>query len=257
MDDGKTLQPFGMAPSDDGSSSHDASDVPASTSSRRAPPSVKVIISRPDGSTRELIASGFFREEYLCAMLDEELCNLSSDLQLIVHLIEPDKKIVRSLRERWRGGLSDNRRVRIREILGPNDDPDELSVQLAHIETRLKKGDKIHLAIRSPRIARFASGKLRRILLKSQHGELSSLRVSVYGTEEIQRAIMEHMEGMVRAQDYELLEEAGVTYQFAGRLPKRPKHRRRKSRRRHRDLSSHQEVKNWIRKVERNRETED
>lgn len=213
-----------------------------------APATVRVQILRPDGTSREVKASGFFREEYLCALLDEELCRLPSGQKLTVHLLHPDESLVRSLRDRWREGLSDNRRIRIREVLGPNDDPDELAIQLQRIEARLEQGERIHLALRSPRIARYASHRLRRILLQSQRGLVGRLRLSVYGTEEVQRAIMEHMEGMVRIQDYE---------RVFGDLPwidePNSSSKQRRKRQRAGGRTSEQAVRDWIRRVERDR----
>ncbi len=255
MDEGHSIEPFGMAPPETGETHPRSAGLPAGgdrTSSRQPPPPVKVGIVRPNGSTREVTAAGFFREEYLCALLDEELCQLPDEEKLIVHLFHPDEALVQSLRDRWREGLSDNRRVRIREVLGPNDNPQELAVQLQRIEQRLLQGEKIHLAIRSPRVARMASGSIRRILLMSQHGDLGGLKVSVYGSEEIQRAIMEHMEGMVRAQDFDRLLEAGVVPGVSAKLPKSSRTRgRRKTRKSH--LTPQEAVKAWIRRVEKDR----
>ncbi len=252
MDEGHSLEPFGMSTSGDTEPRSQPAPPTGRASSRKPPRPVRVAIIRPDGSTREVTASGFFREEYLCALLDEELCGLPNDEKLTVHLFHPDEQLVESLRARWREGLSDNRRVRIREVLGPNDNPQELAVQLERIEKRLQKGEKIHLAIRSPRVAKMASASIRRILLSSQHGHLAKLRVSVYGSEEIQRAIMEHMEGMVRVQDYDRLLDAGIVASVSSRMTRQRRRRRRREDARH--LTPQEAVKRWIRKVEKDRD---
>ncbi len=251
MDEGHPLEPFGMSAPDETIARSDQPTTKGTGGARKAPPPVRVQLIRPDGTTREVTASGFFREEYLCALLDEELCSLPTNEKLVVHLFHPDPELVSSLRARWKEGLSDNRRVRIREVLGPNDDPRELAIQLQRIEARLKQGEKIHLAIRSPRVAKMASGSIRRILLSSQHGHLARLKVSVYGTEELQRAIMEHMEGMVRVQDYDRLLEAGVVAPIPSRISTGEKKRKRRRDARH--LTPQEAVQRWIRKVEKKR----
>ncbi len=238
-----------MAAHRDGNAANDTSSGNGSPTMVGAPKTVGVEISRPDGTTRVVQAAGFFREEYLCALLDEELCRLPSGQKLVVHLFHPDESLVRSLRDRWRDGLSDNRKIRIREVLGPNDDPDELAVQLERIAKRLEEGERIHLAIRSPRVARYASSRIRRILLQSQRGLVGRLRVSVYGTEEVQRAIMEHMEGMVRIQDYERIFGEAPWVDEADDFASQQRRKRRRTERR----SAEQAVREWIRRVERDR----
>ena len=153
-DNNPISQPFGM--SDD----HDVTqgDGPAGdtgihagdTTSIRPPLPVQVMLLRPDGTTRSFTVSGHFREEHLCTKLDDELCRIENGEKLVVHLYSADDDLVRSLRDRWAEGLSDNRKLRIREILGPTDDPRELQKQIQRIRSRLDQGERIHLAIRSP-----------------------------------------------------------------------------------------------------------
>ncbi len=87
-------------------------------------------IIRPDGSSRDVAVAGHFREEHLCSLVDDELCHLQSGETLTLHLFHPDGELAHSLRNRWQEGLSDNRQVFVREVLGPNDDPREISSQL-------------------------------------------------------------------------------------------------------------------------------
>ena len=83
---------------------------------------VRVRIIRPDGSYRDVTVAGHFREEHLCSLVDDELCHLDTGETLTLHLFHPDGNLTQSLRNRWQEGLSDNRRVFMREVLGPNDE---------------------------------------------------------------------------------------------------------------------------------------
>ncbi|MHB8862514.1 MAG: hypothetical protein ACYC6N_08925, partial [Pirellulaceae bacterium] len=166
---------------------------------------VRVRIIRPDGSHRDVTVAGHFREEHLCSLVDDELCHLKTGETLVLHLFHPDGTLTHSLRSRWQEGLSDNRRVFMREVLGPNDDARELKTQLRHIRQRMASGEKVNLAIRSPKVAEAAREELRKLLLISQRFDEALLNVWVHGSEDQQREIVGHLEGsgMIRLEDYE------------------------------------------------------
>ncbi len=104
----------------------EASEQPAAGSDIGKSSRVRVRIIRPDGSHRDVTVAGHFREEHLCSLVDDELCHLNTGETLTLHMFHPDGDLTRSLRNRWQEGLSDNRRVFLREVLGPNDDRREL-----------------------------------------------------------------------------------------------------------------------------------
>jgi hypothetical protein len=164
---------------------------------------INVQVIRPDGSTRDIRIAGHFREEHLCSVVDEELCRLESHQNLIVHIYHTNAEFADSLRSRWREGLTDNRRVFVREVLGPSDSLRDLDQQLDDINRRISLGEKVNLAIRSPIVAVAARERLRKLLLSDQQLDGSRLNVWVFGSEEKQQEILEHLgsAGMVRARD--------------------------------------------------------
>jgi hypothetical protein len=239
------------APQSSSSGSSSGSDI---GSSHR----VQVRIIRPDGSTRDVAVAGHFREEHLCSLVDDELCHLRSGETLILHLFHPDGELAHSLRNRWREGLSDNRQVFVREVLGPNDDPREISSQLRQVRRRMASGEKVNLAIRSPQVAETARDELRKLLVISQRFEEALLSVWVHGNEQQQREILDRFEdaGMVRLQDYEQFVTEhrerrwkGPWFDFQLTPPaKKPKKHP------HRQQTSGEAVSRWIKKVEEDRE---
>ncbi len=104
---------------------------------------VRVRIIRPDGSSRDTTVSGHFREEHLCTLIDNELCQLETGETLIVHLYEADAGLTQSLRDRWREGMSDSRQLFVREVLGPNEDPEQLGAQLRQIRQPRDQGPEV------------------------------------------------------------------------------------------------------------------
>lgn len=219
---------------------------------------VKVRIIRPDGTSRDTAVAGHFREEHLCSLIDNELCQLETGETLIVHLYEPDSELTQSLRDRWREGMSDNRQVFVREVLGPNDDPHQLSAQLRQIRHRLAAGEKINLAIRSPKIARAASKYIRKLLLVSQQSDDNLLSVWVHGNESQQRSILKRLAeaGVVLRDDYERFATQHRERRWKGpwidfpikpvaKKPKKPAHK---------VVSPQEAVSRWIKKVEEDRE---
>lgn len=219
---------------------------------------VKVRLLRPDGSSRDVVVAGHFREEHLCSLVDDELCRLGDGETLTVHLFNIDAPLSQSLRRRWRDGLSDNRRVRVREVLAPSGSREQLARQLRNVHRRIASGERVSLAICSPKVAQLARRQLRKLLLIGQQAAKSRLRLWVYGDEKQQRSILDYFEdtGMVRADDFE---------QFAHKHPDRrwrapwldldTRQHRVKPHRHHRLRRSEQEtVDAWIRRVERARE---
>ncbi len=219
---------------------------------------VKVRLFRPDGSSRDVVVAGHFREEHLCSLVDDELCRLANGETLTIHLYNIDAPLSQSLRRRWREGLSDNRRVRVREVLAPTGSPEQLARQLKDVHRRIASGERVSLAICSAKVAQLARRHLRKLLLLGQQTEKSRLRLWVHGTEKQQRSILDYFEdtGMVRADDFE---------QFAHKHPDRrwrspwldldmrkhttkPRHHHRPRR------SKHETVDAWIRRVEKARE---
>lgn len=220
---------------------------------------VMVRIIRPDRTYRDVVVAGHFREEHLCSLVDDELCRLGDEESLIVHLFHVDSDLSRSLRDRWDEGLSDNRRVFVREVLGPTDDPGQIAVQLRHISHRLTLGERVNLAIRSPEVAEVARGQLRKLLLVSQRSETPRLHVWVHGDEDLQDRILEHLEsiGVVRERDYQHFVQNHPEQRWrAPWLGVEPAHAAIKSKRRHRHThrSADDSVKQWIRRVEQQRE---
>lgn len=193
------------APVNANQGAEDRLDVRASSERReQRPDSVTVRITRPDGSSRKARIAGHFREEHLCSMVDDELCRLEDGESLVLHLYNPDPELTHSLQDRWQEALSDDRDVLVREVLGPTSSRQQLARQLQRIKERMTAGERVNLAIRSPRIAKVARDQLRKMLLISQEYEHSLLNLSVYGDEHQQQEILGHLEdaGMVRASDY-------------------------------------------------------
>jgi hypothetical protein len=219
---------------------------------------VLVRIIRPDGSSRDVTVAGHFREEHLCSLVDDELCHLQSGETLTLHLYHPDGELAQSLRNRWAEGLSDNRQVFGREVLGPNDDPHEIASQLRQVRRRMASGEKVNLAIRSPQVAEAARDELRKLLVISQKFDDALLSVWVHGDEQRQREIVGRLEdaGMVRLQDYEQFiaqhrerRWKGPWIDFKLKHPvKKPKKRSVKKE------TSEEAVSRWIKKVEEDRE---
>ena len=239
--------------------------VPSSASSQSSLSSgsnsgqVRIRIIRPNGTSRDVIVAGHFREEHLCSLVDDELCQLDDDEALILHLFDPDLSLTQSLRNRWREGMSDNRHVFVREVLGPSDDPGQVKSQLKQVRQRMASGERVNLAIRSPRIAEAARNQLRKLLLISQRFDESLLNVWVHGSDAQQRRILGKLEdvGMVRIEDYEqFIERHPETKWRAPWLAtdsrwhgqKQKQHRRRKQK------SSKEAVSDWIKRVEEDRE---
>ena len=175
-----------------------------------------------------------------------------------LHLFHPDGEMAQSLRKRWQEGLSDNRQVFVREVLGPNDDPHELSTQLRQIRRRMASGERVNLAIRSPKIAEAAREELRKLLVISQKFDEALLSVWVHGDEQQQRAILGRLEdaGMVRLQDYEQFvtqhrerrwKGPWIDFELKHALKKPKKHPTKKE-------TSEEAVSRWIKKVEEDRE---
>lgn len=222
------------------------------------PQRVKVRIIRPDGSSRDVAVAGHFREEHLCSLVDDELCRLDDGDSLVLHLFRPDDQLTASLRNRWQEGMSDNRHVFVREVLGPNNDRQQLAAQLQRIRERMAAGERINLAIRSPRVAKVARQQLRKLLLISQQFEESLLNLWVHGDEDEQQQILGHLEGagMVRARDYHEFVDKHSDQRW--RAPwidvevARPKKKTKRRQRKHK--SSGDAVTEWIKRVEEDRE---
>ena len=223
------------------------------------PQSVKVRLIRPDGSARDVVVTGHFREEHLCSLVDDELCRLDDGDSLVLHLFRPDDELTASLRNRWQEGMSDNRQVHVREVLGPNNDRQQLAAQLQSIRERMANGERVHLAIRSPRVAKVARQQLRKLLLISQQFEESLLNLWVHGSEAQQQEILGHLEaaGMVRERDYHKYAAEHTDHRW--RAPwididvteqKRKKVKRRSSKHK----TSDEAVTEWIKRVEEGRD---
>jgi len=219
---------------------------------------VQVRIIRPDGSSRDVTVAGHFREEHLCSLVDDELCHLQSGETLTLHLFHPDGELAQSLRNRWQEGLSDNRQVFVREVLGPNDDPREIATQLRQVRRRMATGEKVNLAIRSPEVAETARDELRKLLVISQKFDEALLSVWVHGDEQQQRAIVGRLEdaGMVRLQDFEQFvsqhrerrwKGPWIDFELKRPFKKPKKHPAKKE-------TSEEAVSRWIKKVEEDRE---
>ncbi|NLX57057.1 MAG: hypothetical protein GXY58_18265 [Planctomycetaceae bacterium] len=235
-----------------------SSSEPASGSDLDSSQRVRVRIIRPDGSSRDVTVAGHFREEHLCSLVDDELCRLQSDETLTLHLFHADSEMTQSLRKRWQEGLSDNRQVFVREVLGPNDNPHELAAQLRQIRRRMASGEKVNLAIRSPKVAEAAREELRKLLVISQKFDTALLSVWVHGDEQQQRAILGRLEGagMVQLQDYEQYvarrrerrwKGPWIDFELKRALKKPKKHPTKK-------VTSQEAVSRWIKKVEEDRE---
>jgi len=248
-------------PSDASALPSDAtSPVPAPISGADVdrPQQVKVRIERPDGTARDVVVAGHFREEHLCSLVDDELCRLDNGESLVLHLFHADEELTQSLRNRWQEGISDNRHVRVREVLGAGDSRQQLAAQLRRIRERIAAGERINLAIRSPRVAKVAREQLRKLLLVSQQFEEALLRLWVHGDEQEQREIMEHLEeaGLVLARDYRQFVEEHPDHRWRApwldvEEPRKPK----KTKRRQQKLKSAGDaVSEWIRRVEEGRE---
>ncbi len=224
---------------------------------QRSQNAVIVRLTRPDGSKRDIKVAGHFREEHLCSLVDDELCQLEPGEALVVHLFQTDSELTRSLRARWHEGLSDNRQIFMREVLGASGDPQHLARQLRDIGQRLATGEKVHIAIRSPKVAKTARRQLRKLLLLSQQSDRLQLRVWVDGDEEQQQQILGQLAGlgMVRIKDFEEYRDRhpGWTWKAPWRKPEVGKAT--KSPKRHRpQRSPEQAVADWIKKVEAKRD---
>jgi len=177
----------------------------------------------------------------------------------VLHLFRPDDQLTASLRNRWQEGMSDNRHVFVREVLGPSNDRQQLAAQLREIKKRMVAGERINLAIRSPRIAKVARRQLRKLLLISQQFEESLLNLWVHGDEDQQQEILEHLEsaGLVRARDYDEYVKKHADQRWRApwvdvevTTPKRHKPKRRPPK----TKTSDQAVTEWIKRVEEDRE---
>lgn len=234
-----------------------ADSAPQGVGSR--PPRVGVRIIRPDGSVRDVTVAGHFREEHLCSLVDDELCRLQNRESLVLHLYQPDGELTHSLRSRWQDGLSDDRRVFVREVLGPTQSRRHLAQQLEHIRERIVAGERINLAIRSPQVAAAAREDLRELLLVSQRFDEAPLNVWVHGDEEQQKQILGELEtaGLVRLRDCEEFvanqRERRWKIPWIDFEPIRPVKKTRKRRSR-KEVSTEQAVTDWIRRVEEDRE---
>ncbi len=223
------------------------------------PQGVKVRIIRPDGSARDAVVTGHFREEHLCSLVDDELCRLEDGESLVLHLFRPDDQLTDSLRNRWQEGMSDNRQVHVREVLGPNNDRQQLAAQLQRIKERMANGERVQLAIRSPRVAKVARQQLRKLLLVSQQFEESLLSLWVHGSEQQQQEILSHLEaaGMVRERDYHKYVAEHKDHRL--RAPwidiDVPEQKRKKKRRpAAKQKTSDEAVSEWIKRVEEGRD---
>lgn len=232
--------------------------TPSGSNDADRPQQVKVRIERPDGTARDVVVAGHFREEHLCSLVDDELCRLDDGESLVLHLFHADDELTQSLRNRWREGISDNRHVFVREVLGPNNSRQQLAAQLRRIKERMAAGERINLAIRSPQVAKVAREQLRKLLLVSQQFEEALLRLWVHGSEEEQRKIMDHLEeaGLVLARDYrQFVEKQGDRRWRAPWLDVEEPKPVKKVKRRHRKLKSTGDaVTEWIRRVEEGRD---
>jgi hypothetical protein len=234
--------------------------APSAAASDPSPQSrrVRIKIIRPDGSSRDIRVAGHFREEHLCSLVDDELCRIGEGEALTLHLFHPDDELTRSLRSRWKEGLSDNRQVFVREVLGPNNNARQLATQLQSIRKRMTDGERVHLAIRSPRVANAARDHLRKLLLISQRFDKALLKVWVHGDDEQQKEILGQLEGagMVRIQDYEDYVERHSDRRWRAPwldvdLAKQSRKAKRQQRKR---KTSEQEVSDWIKRVEEDRD---
>jgi hypothetical protein len=220
---------------------------------------LRVQLIRPDGTVREIQITGHFPEEHLCSVVDDELCRLDSQENLIVHLYHANTDFTRSLRGRWREGLTDNRRVFVREVLGPSDSLHDLDKQLEDIHRRISLGEKVNLAIRSPIVAMAARRRLRQLLLSDQQLDGSRLNVWVFGTEDKQREILQHLgdAGMVRARDSSEFVQRHPEQRW--RIPWVKQHHYRHPPEKPHPHATHirtpqEAVAEWIRRVEESRE---
>ena len=224
---------------------------------RRGNNGVLVRLTRPDGSTRDIRVAGHFREEHLCSLVDDELCQLELGETLVVHLFQTDSDLTESLRTRWHEGLSDNRQIFMREVLGPDGDIQQLARQLRDIGQRIANGEKVSVAIRSPQVAKSARRQLRKLLLMSQQSDRLQLQVWVDGSQDEKLKILSELagQGMVRIKDYEEYRERhpGWTWKAPWRKSETPKAgRKKKPHRPHR--TAEEAVSAWIKKVEAKRE---
>jgi hypothetical protein len=123
----------------------------------------------------------------------------------------------------------------------------------------MANGERIHLAIRSPRVAKVARGQLRRLLLISQQFEESLLSLWVHGSESQQQEILSHLEGagMVRERDYHKYVAEHTDRRWRAPWididvaePKRKKAKRRPAKHK----TSDEAVTEWIKRVEEGRD---
>ena len=216
-----------------------------------------VRLTRPDGSQRDIKVAGHFREEHLCSLVDDELCQLEPGETLVVHLYHTDQDLTQSLRSRWDEGLSDNRQIFMREVLGAGGNTQQLARQLRDIGERMASGEKVSIAIRSPKVAKTVSRQLRKLQLLSQQSERLQLQVWVDGDNDKQQEILSQLagQGMVRNKDFEEYRNRhpGWTWKAPWRKPEAAKPtKKKKPHRGHR--SSEDAVTAWIKKVEAKRD---
>mgnify|MGYP001548300670 CR=1 FL=1 len=225
--------------------------------STRPSNAVIVRLTRPDGSKRDIKVAGHFREEHLCSLVDDELCQLEAGETLTVHLFQTDSDLAQSLRSRWHEGLSDNRQIFLREVLGPGGNTQQIARQLRDIHERMTSGEKVSIAIRSPEVAKSVRRQLRKLLLMSQQSDQLQLQVWVDGDQDEQQEILSQLagQGMVRIKDYEEYRQRhpGWTWKAPWRKPESTKPtKKRKPHRPHR--SAEEAVTAWIKKVEAKRD---
>jgi hypothetical protein len=223
---------------------------------KRTNNTVIVRLTRPDGSTRDIKVAGHFREEHLCSLVDDELCQLELGETLVVHLFQTDPDLAQSLRSRWDEGLSDNRPIFMREVLGPDGNTQQLARQLHDIHQRMASGEKVSIAIRSPKVAKSVRRQLRKLLLLSQQSDRLQLQVWVDGNKDQQQEILSQLagQGMVRIKDYEEYRERhpGWTWKAPWRKPEPSKPTKKRKHRPHR--TAEDAVTAWIKKVEAKRD---
>lgn len=223
---------------------------------KRTNNAVIVRLTRPDGSKRDIKVAGHFREEHLCSLVDDELCQLELGETLTVHLFQTDPDLAQSLRSRWDEGLSDNRQIFMREVLGADGNTQQLARQLRDIHQRMTNGERVSIAIRSPKVAKSVRRQLRQLLLLSQQSDQLQLQVWVDGNKDQQQEILSQLagQGMVRIKDYEEYRDRhpGWTWKAPWRKPEPSKPTKKRKHRVHR--TAEDAVTAWIKKVEAKRD---
>lgn len=207
---------------------------------------VRVTLTRPDGTQRELSINGHFREELLCSVIEEEIRERQSPKPIVVRLQKPDPRLVSSLRRRWREGLSDEQPLAVQEVLGPSGDAQQIVIQLLDVRERIRTGEEVCLAIRSSKVARYASPILTKMLKSSQRSEAGQFSLFVHGSREEQLEIMQYLPGLARVRDLQDSSRWKGPYIMEETTSKR-RGKRRKSQ------VSEKSVDAWIRRVEKRR----